>query len=317
MAEQTNTETLKEFGRGVIGGLLISLPLIYTMEVWWNGFTAPPSFLLSCLLVTYLLLLGYNRYAGMKEDSSFSEICWESVEEIGLGFLASFLFLLLLGRINMGMSLDEIAGKVIVETVIVAIGISVGTAQMGGNGDKGPEKGKGAGEKEGSGSEKEAASGSKDSAKEESSRDTSGSGEKGEGSKEKDNPNIKRLILSVCGAVLFASSVAPTEEILMIAVEAEVVELILMLLTSLLLGGIVIYFSEFKGAHKHKEKPGGFVILLDLSVMYSVAMLVSFTFLWFFGRIQDYSLAIILAQMVVLGIPASLGASAGRFLIGG
>ena len=35
------------------------------------------------------------------------------------------------------MSLDEITGKVIVEAMIVAIGISVGTAQLGGgNGDE-------------------------------------------------------------------------------------------------------------------------------------------------------------------------------------
>lgn len=291
MAGQTNKETLKEYGRGVIGGLLISLPLIYTMEVWWNGFIAPPAYLLSCVGVTYLLLLGYNRYAGMKEDSSFREICWESVEEIGLGFIVSFLFLLLTSRIDMGMSLDEITGKVIVEAMIVAIGISVGTSQLGGgNGDEESE-----GEEES-----------------ESKEDSEG---KGDSDKKKDGGNLKRLILSVCGAVLFASSVAPTEEILMIAVEAEDFELLLMVFTSLILGGIIVYFSEFKGAPK--DRPGGFKMLLDLSVMYSIALLVSFAFLWFFGRTQDYSLYIIVAQMVVLGIPAALGASAGRFLIGG
>lgn len=291
MAGQTNKETLKEYGRGVIGGLLISLPLIYTMEVWWNGFTAPPAYLLSCVVVTYLLLLGYNRYAGMKEDSSFREICWESVEEIGLGFLVSFLFLLLTSRIDLGMSLDEITGKVIVEAMIVAIGISVGTAQLGGgNGDEESED------------------------KEESEPKSESEG-KEDGDKKKDGANLKRLILSVCGAVLFASSVAPTEEILMIAVEAEDLELLLMVFTSLMLGGIILYFSEFKGAPK--DRPGGFKMLLDLSVMYCIALLVSFAFLWFFGRTQDYSLSIIVAQMVVLGIPAALGASAGRFLIGG
>ena len=77
----------------------------------------------------------------------------------------------------------------------------------------------------------------------------------------------------------------------------------------------MVYFSEFMGAHR--QKPEGFKILLDLSVMYSIALIVSFAFLWFFGRVQDYSLHIVVAQMVVLGIPAALGASAGRFLIGG
>ena len=118
---------------------------------------------------------------------------------------------------------------------------------------------------------------------------------------------------SICGAILFASSVAPTEEILMIAVGVSVVELLLMVLLTLILGGIIIYYSEFKGAPK--ERPGFFIMLLDLMVMYSIALLVSFAFLFFFQKVQDYSLYIVVAQMIVLGIPAAMGASAGRFLI--
>jgi len=333
MAGQTKKQTLKEYGRGVIGGLLFSLPLVYTMEVWWSGFIAPPAYLLTCVGVTYLLLLGYNRYAGMKPDSSFKEICWESVEEIGLAFVVSFLFLLLISRIDLGMSLDEIAGKVIVESMIVAIGISVGTAQLGGNGEDGSEEdpeGEGA-PGSADGERNDSSGGETDRAAENSSSEKShgegSSGLKGgiikkgdsdaeaqeDHAKDKDGANFKRLVLSLCGSVLFASSVAPTEEILMIAVEAEVVELLLMVFVSLLLGGIILYFSEFRGTSK--DRPHAFLMLLDLSVMYMIALLVSFSFLWFFGRTQDYGLYIIVAQMVVLGIPAALGASAGRFLI--
>ena len=303
MSVQTNKETIKEYGRGIIGGLLFSLPLVYTMEVWWSGFSAPPLYLLCCVVVTYVLLLGYNRYAGMKKDSSFKEICHESVEELGLSFVVSFLFLLLISRINFGMSLDEIAGKVIVESMIVAIGISVGTAQLGGNGEK----------EEGSESEEATNSGEESSGESHSSEGGSGSGKEGDNANEKDSANLKRIVLSICGAVLFASSVAPTEEILMIAVGVSNVELLLMIFTSLTLGGIIIYFSEFKGSPK--ERPGIFKMLVDLAVMYCLALLVSFAFLWFFGRIQDYSFYIVVAQMLVLGIPAAIGASAGRFLI--
>lgn len=47
------------------------------------------------------------------------------------------------------------------------------------------------------------------------------------------------------------------------------------------------------------------------------ALLVGFGFLWFFGRTVDMDFEFILAQMLVLGIPGSLGASAGRLLIAG
>lgn len=309
MPVQTNKETLKEYGRGIIGGLLFSLPLVYTMEVWWSGFNAPPAYLLSCVVVTYLLLLGYNRYAGMKQDSSFREICFESVEELALAVIVSFLFLLLLSRIDFGMSRDEIIGKVIVESMIVAIGISVGTAQLGGDKDS-----------EESDSDQESQSGRESGGGSETS-DVSKSQGKHASEKDSDkennndSANFKRVVLSICGSVLFASSVAPTEEILMIAVGVSDVELLLMVFISLILGGIIIYFSEFKGSPK--ERPGVFKMLLDLAVMYSIALIVSFGFLWFFGRVQDYGLEIVIAQLVVLGIPAALGASAGRFLIAG
>jgi hypothetical protein len=35
-------KSLQEYARGIAGGLLFSLPLIYTMEVWWAGFTSHP-----------------------------------------------------------------------------------------------------------------------------------------------------------------------------------------------------------------------------------------------------------------------------------
>lgn len=272
-------KTLKEFGRGIIGGLLFSLPLVYTMEVWWAGFLAPPSYQLSAIVVTFLLLLGYNRYAGMKKDSTFWEVCWDSVEEIGLAFVVSFLFLLLISRIDFGMSFDEIAGKVIIESMVVAIGISVGTAQLGSNGEEEDEK-------------------------------------KGmDGDDKNSSTFMKHIVLTICGSVLFASSVAPTEEIQMIAVESETIDLLLMVLVSLFLSFVILYFSDFTGTKK--KDTGWGQILLHLATAYLIALIVSVTFLWFFGRIQDSSVYHVISQTIVLAIPAGLGGSAGRFLIQG
>lgn len=125
------TITLKEYGRGIIGGLLFSLPLLYTMELWWVGITASNEKLFVFVVFTFVMLLGYNKYAGMRPDSRFMDIVKESAEEIGIAFIVTFLFLRLINMINFEMSLDEIMGKVIVESMIGAIGISVGTAQLG------------------------------------------------------------------------------------------------------------------------------------------------------------------------------------------
>jgi Putative integral membrane protein (DUF2391) len=40
--ERSITKSLQEYGRGVAGGLMFSLPLLYTMEVWWAGFNTHP-----------------------------------------------------------------------------------------------------------------------------------------------------------------------------------------------------------------------------------------------------------------------------------
>ena len=66
----SNRTTLKEYARGIVGGLLFSLPLIYTEEMWWRGFTAAPYNLIIYIVVTFLLLLGFNKYSGTRKGGS-------------------------------------------------------------------------------------------------------------------------------------------------------------------------------------------------------------------------------------------------------
>ena len=277
-----NNETkdaLKEYGRGIIGGLIFSLPLLYTMEMWWRGFTAGPIYLICFTVATYLLLLGYNSYAGMRRDASFKGVMWDSVEELGLAVILSFLFLGILGKISTSMSVNDILGKVIVETMMVAIGISVGTSQLGQTNDSGSKK-----------------------------------SDSSQGKETQQNELLKSLVLSICGAVLVASSVAPTEEILKIAVEASGYHLVAMVLLSLLLMASVLYFVSFRGAVT--EKKTGFEMAFHVVLEYVVALLVCFGLLFFFGRVANLSWPMVLAQVIVLGVPAALGASAGKLLIG-
>lgn len=124
--------SLKEYARGIAGGLVFSFPLLYTMEIWWHGFIAGPSQFIALICLTYLLLLGYNRYAGMRPDVSFRSVMVDSVEEMGIGLAVSFGVLLMLGRIDLsGMAMEEVMGKVTVEAMAVSIGVSIGTAQLG------------------------------------------------------------------------------------------------------------------------------------------------------------------------------------------
>ena len=273
---RTVSQSLREYGRGVAGGLLFSLPLLYTMEVWWAGFTSHPFRLAVYVAATFALLLGYNYFVGLRRDSGFSEVVIDSVEELGLGLLVALLILWLLGRVTAGMPLEEAAGKVVVEAMTVAVGVSIGTAQLGA-GDGEADKGVGGG------------------------RAPSGFG--------------GQLVITLCGAVLFAANVAPTEEIVMIAVEISAWRVLGLALLSMFLGALVLYFSEFAGSKKHVRFDRHHDVLVGTVVTYAVALAASAAILLFFGRFDGQTLATCVAQTVVLGVAGTLGASAGRLLL--
>jgi putative integral membrane protein (TIGR02587 family) len=296
-------ESLQEYGRGVAGGLMFSLPLLYTMEVWWAGFNSHPWRLAAYVLATFVLLLGYNRYAGLHHDATMLEVAIDSVEELGIGFLMSASALFLLGRITLEMPANEIAGQIVIEAMTVAIGVSVGTAQLGGdagtsldNGDSPEPATRGVGQAK-----------KKDRAR----------GGQGAASRQREGePHFGgQMLLALCGATLFASNVAPTEEIVLIAVESSWVRLVALGFISLLLGSLILHYSEFRGAQQFVRTDGLSAVVLGSVITYAVALFASALILWFFGRFDGVSLYTALAQTVVLGAAATLGASAGRLLL--
>jgi putative integral membrane protein (TIGR02587 family) len=261
----------------VAGGLLFSLPLLYTMEVWQAGFMMPPHRQLAYVVLAFVLLLGYNRYAGLHPDSSWSEVAIDSVEEMGIGLLLSAVVLLLIGRITLGQDPGEIVGRIVVEAVTVAIGVSVGTAQLGGDSQDAetgmPDKDKG----------------------------TFGG----------------QLTLALCGAVLFAANVAPTEEIVQIGIEMPGHRLAALGFATMIVGALVLYYSDFRGASRWARATGFPSVLRGTVITYAVGLAASAGILWLFGRFDGAGPRAILGQTVALAVASTLGASAGRLLLQG
>jgi putative integral membrane protein (TIGR02587 family) len=273
-------QSLREYARGLAGGLLFSLPLLYTMEVWWAGFVMHPWRLAAYVVGTFVLLLGYNTYAGLRHDSCFAEVVIDSVEELGIGLVVAALVLWLLAQVTTEMPVNEFVGKVVVEAMTVAIGVSVGTSQLGGEADKADE-----------------------------GVDASVSGAP-------DDIHFGgQVVVALCGAMLFAANVAPTEEIGTIAAALSVGRLVGLAGLSLALGALILYYSAFTGARQHVQFDRHHDVLVGMVVTYAVALTASALLLGCFGRFDGQGLFTCLAQTIVLGVAATLGASAGRLLL--
>lgn len=278
----SHAESLREYGRGLAGGLIFSLPLLYTMEMWAVGSLARPERLLAYLIFVFLLLLGYNRYAGLRHDAGWAEVAIDSVEELGLGVLTSAALLFLIGRIGPESTFAEAFGRIITEAGVVAVGFSVGTAQLGAE-DEG-ESGMGGGQRRGKDEQEMVHFGG-------------------------------QLVITLCGAVLFAANVAPTEEILIIAIETPAARLLGVAALSMLIGALILYFTNFASASRYSPTETHGQAIRGTIITYAVALLASAFILWFFGRFDDQALEVCIGQIIVLGLPSTLGASAGRLLL--
>src|SRR5690606_41920452 len=87
-------------------------------------------------------------------------------------------------------------------------------------------------------------------------------------------------------------------------------------LISIGIGGAVLYYINFTGTEKRElEHNYHGMAFTGTLIMYAIALASSAFMLWFFGRFTGVGLDGIIAQTIILGFPATLGASAGRLLI--
>ena len=119
------------------------------------------------------------------------------------------------------------------------------------------------------------------------------------------------------GALLFAMNVAPTEEPMMLGIEASPWLLVTMVGVSLAVTFALVFLADF-GGRQHKrgedllEHPWSETI-----TSYAVSIGVALFLLWSFGRTDGASVQAIAGMTVMLALVASVGAAVARILIGG
>ena len=265
-------QTLKEYGRATAGGLLFASASLYTMEIWWQGYTVPSHIVFVRFFGVLALLTAYSHYDGLHDGASLWHDVFEAFEAIALGFLITVVTLKLAGQLPSGIGGREAIQRVVMAGGVTAIGVAVGTAQLG-------------------------VSESEDDDDEDASH----------------GGVLHGLALSVLGAFLIGSSVAPTEEILMIGSEAPGwAALVTALLSYVLALGLVSYV-QFRGSGRVGEITGH--AAADAVVTYAAALIVSAYLLWSTGQVEGLGGLAALDLVVYLAFPCALGAAAGRLLL--
>ena len=275
--------TARDLVRASAGGLLIGLPLLYTQEMWTHSFLLPSWKIVVLIAVAFVVVVGYTALSGFRRDRTWTELLIDSVETMGIAAVVATAALLLLGRIGLETSPRDAVGKIALEMIPVAFGVSLAATQL-----ASPDE-----------PEDADAQGS-------TVADGNGTGA------------FARLFIAAGAGLLFALNIAPTEEPMLLGVEADWWLLLLVIPATLAVTFAVVFYADFRGGRSFDVGDG----LLDHPVTetlaaYAVSLLVSLLLLWAFGRTEGASWSAIVGQTIMLAVVASFGAAAGRLLLGG
>lgn len=275
--------TVRDLVRASGGGLLIGLPLLFTMEMWTHSFLLPSWKIVVLLGVAFVVVVGYSAVSGFRRERSWAELLIDSVETMGIAAVVATVALLLLGRIGLETGLRDAVGKIALEMIPVAFGVSLAGTQFAMPDD--PEDAEDQGSMLG---------------------DEAGVGPFG------------RLFVAAGAALLFALNIAPTEEPMILGIEAEWWLLLLVVPATLAITFALVFYADFRGGRSLDGGDGPLEHpFTETLAAYVVSLLVSVLLLWAFGRTDGASWSAILGQVIALAVVASFGAAAGRLLVGG
>lgn len=255
--------------RGVAGGALLGVPLLYTQETWLHGRSVSTLVILVGLAVIFGVNVALSYFVGFRPGRTHRPT-EDAVVGMGLSVLLSAVLLVLLDRVGQENSMENMLGVAALTAIPVSIGFSIGVALA-------PRSGA------------------------ENSKDIPG----GSGD----------LLVAGAGALVFALNIAPTEEPILLAAELDGVRLGLLVVASLVLPYLMVFFAEFGGRDRRVASDGATQgPLTETLLAYAVAFVVSAAMLAMFGRVDELNGAAT-ARVVTLAFPASIGAALGRMLI--
>ena len=264
--------------RGLSAGFIFAIPTIYTMEVWWLGISGPAWRVALFFCLGYGLAVGLNQLSGFRQGAAWHDAFRDGLEAMAMGLLIAIGMLYLLGVAEWATAPAVVLKQSLALAVPISIGVSLARSELG---EGGPA----------TETEEEAASVL--------------------------SADIRDLSLTVVGGLFVAISIAPTEEVVMIANQTSLPHWIMMVLLSLGLSYAMIFLAGFKGQGRRIRQQGLVQHpLVETIITYGLSLVVALVLLWFLGFIRGSDTPqAILAMMVVLGLPLSLGGAGARMIL--
>ncbi len=274
----------KDFLRATAAACIFGIPLLYTMEMWWNGLFFDPARLLGILAATLAVNVLICLFLGFRREHTWPVAVTEAVTSIGIGVLLSSLILLLIGEIPTHAPLTAMAGKVVILASLMSLGVSATNAKF--HGDTSRE-----------------------------AKPTGAFSWLGDDRLQL-REDLKDAGAGIPGAAVLAVSIAPTEEVLLIASRLEPIQLLLLFLSEIVVCYLILFASGFWCRPKYLPRDLFQSPFVETVLATTLSIIVAGTLMFALGPVDIlHDGGTFLACTVVLGLPAVVGGAAARLVL--
>jgi putative integral membrane protein (TIGR02587 family) len=264
------------FVRAFAGAFIFGVPLLFTMEMWWIGEHGDAWKFLVFLGVALLANFGLAYVAGFKRETSFVTHIDQAIDAMAVGIVGATIMLLILNQIRPGDPIGSVIGKITLQAIPLSIGASVANQVF-------------------------------------------GDGRSRQGDDDGDEPMtawqgfFSDVGATAIGGVFIGASIAPTDEIPMIAAALDYWHLVALVAFSLLLSYGIVFASGFDGQRAEGPFQHPFT---ETMLAYVVSLGISFVALYLFNQVMlDEPPLSIVEQVIVLSVPTTVGGAAGRLVV--
>ena len=270
-------QEVRNFVRAFSGAYLFGIPLLYTMEMWWLGELVETGRLLWTLGIALVANFGMAAAVGFRRGSSLYDTLEQTVDAMAVGIVGAAVVLLALNELRFDDPPAVSLAKVVVQALPLSLGASIANAIFGGRQGREGDARAEAGVWQGI---------------------------------------LRDMGATATGAVFVSATVAPTEEIPMLAARLDYPHLLAVIGLSLVIGYAIVFASGFDPQQSVGAPPLFQHPLTETTLAYLVSLLVSLGVLFVTQQLVGGDQpAWVLEQTLVLGLPAMIGGAAGRLAI--